>query len=189
MSQDTDMMIVVNDGTEPAQDLFNFRATPKGLSLMEELREQTRQREPTFPWENLFQDIHNDKDLRTVFSEKELQGLMLMFNYLYPVSGDVQEREMKEKNERYGRIYMLLDDFRTYIRIRMHPVQTEFLSTRPFEKAECAYDLRKSLGTERLRGALRLFNFFHPHEVQHGSTEPISFTGTYSPLFQILASP
>ncbi|KAL6072133.1 hypothetical protein QOT17_005778 [Balamuthia mandrillaris] len=151
-----------------------------------------------------FAHLRTEKQLERELDGEELQGMMLFFNYLYPFQEGPEKREAwknvgaatstttttetememememdttetRSKENEKRRVFALLNDYRTLIRVRMHPVQHLYLDTKVLDDSRSAYDLQKRLGERRLRGALRLFHYAHPENV-HFASQPISFT-------------
>ena len=172
----------LGEGVTIQGDLSDFTVpVHRGLSLMEELRSQMAQRNE-LELSNPFTNVQTGryKELFSLIDDAELQGSMMMFSYMHNCEDNDLVKHSQD-NSASNHVLSLLDELRSYIQLRMHPVQDDYISTELFENCDSAYDLKTKLGDRRLRGALTVFNILHPEEVKAAGTAPISFTLFYGP--------
>jgi hypothetical protein len=201
-----DMVIVFDDGSEGSEeDLPSpHSSAPRGLVNLNELRVIHRhaadpaagEDQAAAAWwgqaDQHLDQVHSVKDFWRVFSDdREAQGAMMTYNYMYPHgqhhqptidNKDSNDNDMKRRR-REQQLHEVLGDVRRYIQTRMHPVQAAYLGSGPelFDEAGSGFNLQASLGPARTRGALCVFHWFHPEEVAGAMGQPISFTVLLGP--------
>jgi len=136
------------------------------IRILERLRSRLRSNRDGLLTLNRFntKKLHSTHDLEQAFSEKELQGVMMLFHYLFP--HEVQEHTIPV-NVKKG--FLILRDFRRIIQLHMSPVEHLYLLN-PFDEAVSSQELVSSLGKARLRGCLATFNYLHPTDLSRGSS-------------------
>lgn len=212
MEQASDNMVIVfDDGSEGSEeDLPSpHSSAPRGLVNLDELRSIHRhysadpaagEDQAAAAWwgqaDQHLDQVQSDKDFWRVFTDdREAQGAMMTYNYMYPHgehqptidnknnSNDNDNDNDTKRCRRQQQLHEVLGDVRRYIQTRMHPVQAAYLGSGPglFDEAGSGFNLQAALGPARTRGALCVFHWFHPEEVAGAMGQPISFTVLLGP--------
>jgi len=124
----------------------------KGFRFMKQIRKRWL---PPEHFEDSLERIASESQLKAAFTDRQLQGLMMMYHYIHPDDEPYIHKKCK--------VIDVLNSFRKLILWRT-PLSAHQYLLDAFDEAASSVQLRQSLGEDRLVGAMSVFSYLCPSE-------------------------